>query len=114
MDNSEENDEDNNLNISSSDHLNTNYRSGSELLTDGENADTLSEDSDIEEDTLIPIGEEKMIKKKIKEQNYSLRKLSLSSSSIEKKSRGNTKPMQPHILYLGTVVDIYNREVSNI
>lgn len=98
----EEND-DQNLTTSSSDTI-------SELLTDEEDSDTLSEDSDIEEDPLIPISDEKMIIKKIKKQNYSLRKLSLSTTSIEKKSRENSKPMQPHILYLGTVVDIYNRE----
>lgn len=100
-----EENEDDNLNTSSSDGI-------SELLTDEENSDTLSEDSDFEEDPLIPISDEKMIIKKIKKQNYSLRKLSLSTTSIEKKYRENSKPMQPHILYLGTVVDIYNREVS--
>lgn len=95
-------DGDKSLDASCSSNLNSSLDSEMDWLADHED-DTLSEDSEYDEDLVV--------KPKVKKQNYSLRKLSISTSSIDK-FREKTKPVQPHILYLGTVVDIYNRETN--
>lgn len=106
----EMNDGDMSLDASCSENLDTSLDSELDWPADQQEEDTFSEDSESNDDSMISIDQEKLFVQKIKKQNYSLRKLSISSSSIDKKFR--EKPMQPHIVYLGTVVDIYNRETN--
>lgn len=93
------------------DRLNCSYDSVSGLISDDEYINSLSEDSDSANETekVVPMDQEKNIVKKARQKrNMSLRNLSISMSSIDKRS----KPKQPHIIYMGTIVDIYNRETN--
>lgn len=91
-------------------NMSTSFDSDLGLVSDEESDYTLSEESD--EDVIVPMDQDKMIVKKIKKQRFSLRKLSISTCSIDKK--GREKPIQPHIPYNLVEVDIYNREIGKL
>ena len=93
------------------DRLNCSYDSTSGLISDEDYTNSLSEDSDsdIETDQVVSFDHQKSIAKTNRQKRcMSLRNLSISMSSIDKRS----KPKQPHIIYMGTIVDIYNRETN--
>ncbi len=82
------------------------------IHSDDESEYSLNEDSE-EDDQIVSIEQDaNILKIKIKKQKLSLRKLSLSTCSIDKKFRD--RPIQPHIMYQGVEVDIYNREIEKM
>ncbi len=82
------------------------------ISSDDENEYSLSEDSE-DDDQIIPMDQDKnIVKMKIKKERLSLRRLSISTCSIDKKFRD--RPIQPHVMYHGVEVDIYNREIEKM
>ena len=104
---SEENEEDESLNASYCDSVTSD--SDMRLWTDSEDDSDLSESEECPTGMSTDFDQQKILMTKARKQSLSLRKLSISTSSIER--RNNSRSIQPHIIYIE--IDIAKREVNS-